>query len=50
MTLQMSFAGVFFLFSGNSSKEGAGGSAGQAMGAGEDSGGEERGGGEAKEV
>lgn len=50
MILQMALAEVFFIFSGNSSKEGAGGSPGQAMGAGEDRGGEKRGRGEAKEV
>lgn len=45
-----SFIYLFFFLSGNSSEEGAGGSAGQAVGAGEDRGGTERGGGEAEEV
>lgn len=49
MILQLCFK-AFFSLSGNSSKEGARGSAGQAMGAGEDRGGKERDGEKAKEV
>lgn len=52
MILQMCFLNNFFSLSlsGNSPEEGARGSAGQTMGAGEDRGGKEKGGRKAKEV